>query len=172
MVSNPDKNMYKRGCVEFLKRLHLIRLPGGIYSVYRSLGKLMSSESDEGRPEGEHVSWQFSFKTVQQVENAWANPGFEELADYAKEGDIYHHLGADRPAHIVAKLAGDYAVKYERAARIKPYLAGATGDGFSSLLVNGVIRGEKVPPVGEERFKRKFGVGWRQVKYLPKSVAI
>lgn len=170
---HPDKQKYQPRMANFLKRDYFMGRYGGIYSVYRALGKSLFSESDAGSGivRDASVSWQFTYRTVAQANNAVFNPYFSEYIHYLMKGDR-HRLGESVSPQTVIKLAGSLAVKMEAEAKLKPYKDYGKGMSWDSTLTNGVIRGEKVPQSNEALFERVYGQGFNSVTFDDLKYAI
>lgn len=154
--ANASKQFYERGYVNFLQLTHKLGEWGGVASTYRILGRSLSYE----RMQYGASKWNGFVDivaTISRLENAWNSPYLEELVDYVSRGDKYR-LGADmHPREVLDRSGsvGEDIIQHDVAAAWK---SGSKSDGFSSNVVNGVLRGEKLPPQGSrERFLRALG---------------
>lgn len=166
LVLNPEKQLYKRHMATYLKRYYFQGRYGGIYPANRAVTKAVSAEDDVGAlSNNASVSWQITYKAVARAGNVVYHPDFAELIQYLMNGDSIHHLGRDVSPETVTKLAGDYALRYQQEMKMKPYLRQGQGVGWNNSLVNGVIRGEKVPTENDALFERVTGVRFGDVTY-------
>jgi len=156
LEAHPDKQMYVEGALSFLQRIHYTGYLGGISSVYRTLGSIMSYERMQYRPE-DWNPWVDIVRALSQLENCVFSPYFETLVDFVKSGDKYN-LGADLAPVDILRLSGDVGKDWIQRDTGKPNKAGLDGEnGFSRMVANGVLRGENLPPIGSEaRFSRAY----------------
>lgn len=162
MSCHPDKQFMEPQQLHFLQRTHTLGYPGGQGSVYRILGNVMSVEDDTQLRYDERNRYAYAFQALARLENANFNPEFETLANYVAAHDEIH-LGKNLPVEVIQRQAGDYAERRLSEAKIKPWQSVGTGVPFSHWAINRVLRGEKLPPPGEARFRAVYGIGYDQV---------
>jgi hypothetical protein len=153
LESHPAKQFYVKNALHFLQRLHIHGRIGGIASVMRTLGHALGFEHMEYKP-GEFNRFSYVVRALSQVNNCVFNPYFSALVDTLREGDA-EELGARFTPDEVASQsgkAGKYIIREDTNA---PWKAGATS--FPNWPVNGVLRGETLPPPGNALFQRVYG---------------
>lgn len=147
LEAHPEKQMYKPKAVGFLQRIHYQGWTGGIASAFRTLGSIMSYERMAYRPE-EWSSWVDIVRALSQLENAAFSPWFETLVNFVKEGDKYA-LGSSLTPSEVMQRGGNAANDWVQRELGKPNKSKDRNkpleDGFSSMAVNGVLRGRVTP---------------------------
>lgn len=127
-----DKQSVLVDALMFLQRLHLYGLWGGIASSYRVLGStLVYEKMSQMLPGNEWNPYMEAIQVISKLENASFHPLFEELVEYVKMGDKFH-LGADKSASEVIKLAGTHA---------GDLLAQQTAQNFNSQTMEKTSRG-------------------------------
>jgi hypothetical protein len=155
MSAHPDKQLFAPDAASFLQKLHYRGMIGGIASVYRTLSSALTYErmsfgGDEWNPYVDIV------RTISQLENTVFHPCFEELVSFMKRGDKYR-LGEGKPALWIMKQAGETGQKVIARDFAASWKSGHDPKDFGKLVVNGVIRGEKLPPLGsKERWSRAY----------------
>lgn len=164
MECHPDKQFCERCQLHFLQRTHSLGLPGGQGSVERVLGSLMSVEDDTQLHYDERNKFAYAFQALARLENANFNPEFETLVAFAALGDGELRLGAGFPADVIAGRAGEYARRKLSEATNKPWKSVSTGVPFRRWAVNRVLRGERLPPLGKDRFRAIYGISYDRVE--------
>lgn len=159
LEAHPDKQMYKEDALAFLQKIHLRGYIGGIASVARTLGSVMSYERLAYRPD-EWGPWVDVIRALSQLENTAFSPWFETLVEFVRDGDQLQ-LGANRSPSDILIQSGNAGLDWIQRESGKPNkLRNAQDDGtngFVQLAVNGVLRGEKLPPLGSDaRFSRVY----------------
>jgi hypothetical protein len=156
---HPDKQTFCRGRLNYLQRMHVLGWKGGIASLYRVVGSLLVYERLTVKPD----QWNPYLETIQSIsklENLAFHPGFEGAINMVAQWDRYKYFRDLTPDTIVSKagsLASDVLAR-DSAASISTRTAEGTKQGFANSPVNGVLRGEVMPPVGsKERFLRVYG---------------
>lgn len=155
MTAHPDKQYYKPNSLQFLKRLHIGGYPGGIASVYRTLGSILSLEKLQGKL-GDEGKYAFILQALSKLQNAAFNPYFEVLVNYVKQGDKFK-LGEQMSPSELAQKAGQSGELVMKDLKFSPWKRHGAGMEFVNWAVHGVIRGEKLPPLGKARFERVYG---------------
>jgi hypothetical protein len=156
MESHPSKQFHERGALHFLQRLHVLGYPGGIASVYRTLGSFLSLEKMSVKAK-DWSPWAYIVRAISQLQNAVFNPAFEPLVQYCMSGDKYR-LGADYTPEEVSSMAGESGRKLIGDDVNAPWKRMPAKTAFGDWAVNGVIRGKVLPSPGGERFKFVHGV--------------
>jgi hypothetical protein len=155
MDAHPDKQMYKRKALNYLQRTHYLGWTGGISSAYRTLGSLLSYERLRYRSK-DWTGYTDVVRAISQLDNLVFSPVFEASVEFVREGDKFN-LGADiSPSQVLQKSgdAGEDVIYRDSNASWK---SGGDIDGFARNAVNGVLRGEQLPPLGSnERFVRAY----------------
>jgi hypothetical protein len=160
MEAHPDKQMYERDTLSYLQKLHFRGYYGDVASVYRVMISALTYERIKFRPD--EWSWAADVvRNLSQLENAVFSPYFEETLKFAASGDKFNLGSSYEPTRLLA-LSGDAGIKSVKENLVASWKGGnlnaATPDGFTSMAVNGVLRGELLPPHGSAaRFKRAFG---------------
>jgi hypothetical protein len=152
MDANKDKQMYEPDALNYLQRIHFRDYLGGIASATRVLGSCLVYERLSYKSH-EWNAYVDIVRTLSQLENAAFHPAFEDLVEYVASGDRYH-LGAKEPAQQVMKKAG--ATAKSVLAELQKWTHQSVveeSDEFSSLAVNGVLRGR---PLGDPGSSRRF----------------
>jgi hypothetical protein len=165
-VGNATKQFYEPDMLSFCQLTHVRGFPGGIYPIARAAASISSTE-DDVRLETDYpgqFKYVLAYRTCCRLDTACFNPNFVEFCNFVKGGDSIH-LGAERPASELARLAGSYAQKYEAEWRtLKPWKSpGQRNAGFDKRPVNRVLRGELPPPPGVKRFEWVYGVRYTDV---------
>jgi hypothetical protein len=156
MEAHPDKQYYQPNTLQYLKRLHVRGLPGGIASVYRTLGSCLSLERLAVKPK-EWNKFAYVVQALSKLNNAQFNPGFTDLVTFLGTGDRLH-LGAEMTPQEVVSSSGTAGQKILMEDARHSWKRMGDDMSFANWPVNGVIRGEKLPPLGKERFRRAYGV--------------
>jgi hypothetical protein len=155
MLAHPDKQFFTSRSLHYLQRLHWLGRPGGIASVYRTLGHVLGLER---LPSGKNYGpYAYIVRALSQIQNCVFNPYFGALIDTVKEGDKYS-LGADfaDPMQLLAK-AGPVGAEMLEVSANQPWKVTGSETSFSNWLVNGYLRGEKLPQGGGDLFMRVYG---------------
>lgn len=160
LEAHPDKQMYTRKALAYLQRIHLHGYLGGMASVCRTLGSIMSYERMMYSP-SEWNAWVDIIRALSQLENTAFSPWFETLVEFVKKGDK-HSLGANLPPSEVIALAGGAGNDFLQRELGRPNKSKDSSqpvmNGFVNMAVNGVLRGESLPPLGSvARFSRVYG---------------
>jgi hypothetical protein len=156
MESHPDKQFHEQGALHYLKRLHVLGLPGGIASIYRTLGSILSFEKMQFRP-AEWNPFAYVVRAHSQLMNAVFHPDFELLVNFIASGDKYK-LGRDyTPAELV-KQAGKPGREILKEDEVASWKHHSKDTSYEKWAVHGVLRGEKLPPLGNDRFRRVHGI--------------
>nr|QQM16293.1 putative replicase [Betsystermes virus] len=158
--AHPDKQMFEFGALSFLQKLHFHGYIGGVASVMRTLGSILSYEKLMVNPK----LWNSSADIIrarQQLDNCVFNPFYESLIGYVKEGDRYNLGGQASPKELLeaAGPAGLTILHQAYGALSKTVSEGVdVRDQFKISAVNRVLKGEVVPPLGsQERFIFAYG---------------
>jgi len=157
LSANKNKQFYEDGAMHYLQRLHLAGSLGGIYSVYRSLGSMLSYERLKFDPD-QWNPYLEAMQTISRIDNCPFHPQFVNLVELMAAHDKYR-LGRDLDAKEVIARAGElwqkvlYDIQHES-------INAKTGDssGFVNSPANRVLRGGSLPPLGSyERFIDVYG---------------
>jgi hypothetical protein len=152
--SHPEKQFVEKDAVHFLQRLHVKDRIGGIASVMRTLNHALGFETMEYRP-GDFNRYSYVVRALSQLQNCAFSPYFIPLIETLKEGDA-EQLGAKftNPKDIVSQAgkAGKRILSEDTNAPWK-----RRGVAFENWAVNGVLRGEKLPPPGIALYRRVYG---------------
>jgi len=157
LEANPDKQLFEPHVIQFLQRTHITGYLGGIASVMRTLGSIMSYERLSYSP-NEWGPYADVIRARAQLENTVFSPYFETLVNFVKAGDDYE-LGRNcSPKELLAKahqVGVDILQKQFGNLQIKDI---PVQEQFSKSAVSGVLAGKVVPPVGSEaRFSFAYG---------------
>nr|UDL14600.1 MAG: putative RNA-dependent RNA polymerase [Picobirnavirus sp.] len=164
MVCNASKQFYEKGALNFLQRLHLIHIPGGIAFSARVAGRALSVEDDTLMGFDERTRYAFTLQLLMRLNNMCFHPFFEDTVKFFQDGDKYH-LFSNLPAQTVAKLAGEYGRrKMMENAKIRNRVSSDTE--FENFPVNRVSRGGSLPPVGNERYRYVYGKRFEDVPLI------
>jgi len=160
LVAHPDKQMFEPHALQFLQRLHFKGFLGGMASVMRTLGSIMSYERLTVNPK----LWGPIADIIRaraQLENTVFNPYFECLVNFVSSGDRYGLGGTASPGDLIntAGPAGLEVLQRMYGAPNKSISRGMTvQEMFNISAVAGVLRGEDVPPLGSDaRFSFAYG---------------
>jgi hypothetical protein len=155
MEAHPDKQFFSPKSLHFLQRLHWLGRPGGIASVYRTLGHVLGLERLPSK--GNYGPYTYILRALSQIQNCVFNPLFSVLIDTIASGDKYA-LGSDfaDPMTIVSK-AGPSGEDLLRINTNQPWKVTGSETSFQNWLVNGYLRGEHIPPAGGALFTRVYG---------------
>jgi hypothetical protein len=156
MESHPDKQFYEPKMLHYLKRLHQLGRPGGVASVYRTLGSALAFETLQFRPE-EWNKYAYIVRALSQLQNSTFNPAFEDLVHYLESGDKLH-LGREMDPDEIVSSSGKAGEKMLRADEVATWKHQSKKNPFSNWTVNGVLRGDILPPPGQELFNRVHGL--------------
>jgi hypothetical protein len=158
MDAHPDKQMYTRRALQYLQRVHFLGWTGGISSVYRTLGSLLSYERLRYRSK-DWTGYTDVVRAISQLDNCVFNPAFEPLVEFVREGDKFD-LGAGISPSLVLQKSGDAGEDVIYRDTNASWKSGGDINGFAQNAVNGVLRDEQLPPLGSrERFIRAYGEG-------------
>jgi len=152
MECNASKQFCERGYLHFLQRLHKLGAPGGMGSVYRICGNILSLEDDTQMKAEERTAEAYVFQALARLENGNYNPLFDDLCEFIADGDSMHLMSSVDPDAIV-RLAGTYAQRKMEEGKIKPWTSTGRGVPFRNWAVNRVLRGEQLPPIGIQRYE-------------------
>lgn len=156
MEANASKAFAHRGMLHFLQRTHVLGYPGGMGSIARVCGNMLSVEDDTQMKWGERNKYTYLFQGLARLENAAFNPEFESAVTFMSDGDQLH-LGKFMDVREIERQAGDYAQrKLHELETVKS--RGELGVPFERWAVNRVLRGERIPPVGKARFEWYYGI--------------
>jgi hypothetical protein len=159
LVASEDKQFYEEGYVHYLQRLHKAGEFGGIYSVYRTLGSIVSYERFKIRPDDWNPHLE-TIQTISRLENAAFSPKFPDLLELISAYDKYT-LGREMtPDELIAKAGGLWTrvVAYVQADTINAQTMSSLGTRFANSAVNRELRGVELPPPGShERFHSVYG---------------
>jgi hypothetical protein len=153
---HPDKQFYEPDMLAYLQRMHIYGQIGGIASMERILNSITSYErrrvkSSDWNPYIEVV------RVLAQLENGAFSPWFEDIVYYVARRDKFR-LGADLPATEVMRRAGTTGIDVMTKDVIGAWQSQGDPEGFANWAVNGVLRGESLPPIGsKQRFERVYG---------------
>jgi hypothetical protein len=150
MVANADKQFQQPHALSFLQRTHYRDWYGGISSVMRTLGSILSLERYRYRPS----EWNWAVdcvRAISQLDNCKFHPAFVPLVEFIKKGDKYE-LGANMPASSLLSKSGDTGKEVIQRDQGASWKSGANLDGFSQMVVNRVLRGESFPPQGSREY--------------------
>jgi hypothetical protein len=155
MNAHPDKQFFSPRALHYLQRLHWLGLPGGMASVYRTLGHVLGLERLPSKKS--YGPFVYIVRALSQIQNCVFNPFFGALIDTIKEGDKYS-LGADfaDPMELVAK-SGPIGEDILRVDANAPWKVTGSETSFANWLVNGYLRGEEIPRAGGALFSRVYG---------------
>jgi len=158
MESHPNKQFYQAKTLHYLQRLHYLGRPGGMSSVYRTLGHALGMERLDSKV-GVWNRFAHILRALGQLQNCVFNPFFLELVATLKEGDKYE-LGASfaNPMDLVSQAGplGEQVLKEDMNA---PWKTSGGNMSFKNWAVNGVLRGEELPPPGAMLIERVYGRG-------------
>jgi hypothetical protein len=157
MVANSSKQMFEPDALSYLQRIHLLGEEGGITSVYRTLGSMLSYERLRYSSKDWNAYSEVA-RIIGQLENCVFSPWYETIVEFASVHDKYH-LGADLPASEVLKRAGEAGAEtLLRGANTAWKAVIMDTGGFAKLPTNGVLRGGEIPAFGShERFLWAYG---------------
>jgi hypothetical protein len=155
LSANSSKQLYEEGALSFLQNLHFLGIEGGIGSCYRVFGRNLSYE--RMRYKGKDYSGKVDVvATIGRLETLWNHPQLEDVVNLIADYDKYA-LGRDRPAYELLERTGDVGREVLQQDSVA-WKTGGEVDGFSNMVVNGVLRGELLPPQGSEaRLLRALG---------------
>lgn len=155
MEAHPDKQWFKPGSLQYLKRLHLLGRPGGIASVYRTLGSVLSLERMQLKS-AEWNKYAYVVQALSRLQNATFNPCFETLVRFIQSGDKIR-LGAEMTVHELTSGAGKAGEIIMREQVRHSWKDLGDQVSFDQWTVNGVVRGEELPLEPSARFRRVYG---------------
>lgn len=170
---NADKQYYEEGSVSFCQLLHVRGYPGGIYPVARAMASVVSTEDDVQMDRDDHTNFKYveTFRTLNRLNNACFNPNWVDIVNIiAKDDEL--HLGKDLPPQQLARLAGNYAKRFEVESKtLKPWKSQGSKLGFNALPINRVLRGSLPPPPGIKLFEWVYQTSYASVGlYTPNEV--
>jgi hypothetical protein len=155
MESHPEKQFYEPGHLHYLKRLHILGIPGGVASVYRTLGSSLSLEKMTYSPK-EWNPYAYVVRALSQLQNAAFNPAFTSLVNYLKSGDNLDLGARITPGEVVGR-SGKPGREILLADEVATWKHHTAENSFDKWAVNGVLRGETLPLPGSELFERVHG---------------
>jgi hypothetical protein len=156
MIANAGKELYVKGSCNYLQKLQIKGWYGGIFPAYRSLGSILSYER-LSHSSKDWNAYSDIVRAIAQLENCAFHPCFEALVHYVASGDKFQ-LGKTMSATKVLRKATNAGLEDARTMHKT-----VTGEHFDESdwahnAVNGVLRGETLPPLGTiERFRRVYG---------------
>jgi len=156
MESHPDKQFYEARCLHYLQRLHYLGRPGGMSSIYRTIGHALGLERTSTKA-GIWNRFAYILRALGQLQNCVFNPWFPQLVETLKEGDNLK-LGQEfsDPMDLVEQ-AGPLGTEILREDINAPWKRTGANTSFRNWAVNGVVRGEVLPEPGEGLFERVYG---------------
>nr|QQM16319.1 putative replicase [Nitsystermes virus] len=159
LSAHPEKQFSVGGSLSFLKRLHIEGKLGGIASVMRTLGSILSYERLGVRPKDWNSEVNDTIRARAQLQNACFSPFFETLVQYVSSGDRFH-LGKGKTLRQLLKSAGDTATSTLRdslSGQVQ-LLGGALDTSSLDKAVVRVLDGKRMPPWGSrQRFLDAYG---------------
>lgn len=159
LTVHPDKQTYTEGALSYLQRLHYLGYEGGMASAFRVLGSLLVYEKLAYK-DTEWNPWMDAIIAISKLENLVFHPVYEDMVAYVAENDKYR-LGSGLDPQQVIKKAGSKAADLlatTSRSTLNPVGLTKTARGFGDAATNGVLRGERLPPVGShERWVRAYG---------------
>jgi len=160
LTAHPEKQMYVPEATQFLQKLHLRGYLGGMASVFRTLGSILSYERLMVNPK----IWNGIADIIRaraQLDVTVFNPYFEVLVNFVKNGDKYKLGEGSSPGELLkaAGPAGLDILQRSFGAPSKSISRARTAqEQFALSAVNRVLRGEVVPPLGSvARFEFAYG---------------
>jgi len=155
MEAHEDKQMFHKDALNYLQRLHIHGWLGGIASAYRTLGSTLTYERLAFKA-NEWNAFVDIVRNLSQLENTAFHPAFEGLVHFVASGDKYS-LGSEYPPEQVMRMAGTTGKRVVAQDQAQAWKSGHGSEGFGKMAVNGVLRGEELPPLGSrERFSRVY----------------
>nr|QQM16318.1 putative replicase [Tatsystermes virus] len=158
-VLHPDKQMFQIGVSRYLQRLNFHGRIGGVASVFRTLGHVMSYESMTYNKK----EWNWATDIIRarmQIENTVFSPFFENLVSLVADGDKYRLGTGYSPSELLSKAkSGIEVILRSMGAYNKGTVTEKSAEEtFRQSAVDGVLRGEVLPPFGSQaRFSRAYG---------------
>lgn len=167
MLAHPDKQLFEMNILHFLQRLHVLGYPGGQGSLFRIGGNCLSVEDDK-QLKGEEAGNPYAYivQALARLENSVFNPEAERLIQLMASGDQRYHLGANMSTSEIVGRAGEYGKRRLMRDDTKTWDVAASGVPFDSWAVNRVLRGDKLPPPGKDRFKAVYGIPYEKVRLI------
>jgi len=157
LTVHPDKQMYVKGALGYLQRVHVKGYWGGIASTMRVLNSILVQEKTKFAAK-DWNPYTEAIQAIAKLENAYFNPAFEGLVQYVAEHDKYG-LGRGLSAEEVIKQAGKVAgeVLQISPSSFSLNVLDKDASAFARSPTNGVLRGEVLPPPrAKERFLRVY----------------
>lgn len=160
LVAHPDKQLFEPQALSFLQRIHFKGMPGGIASVMRTLGSIMSYE--KLTHSAKDWGWEMDvIRARAQLENTVFSPWFEDLVEFVKQGDKYRLGGSMSPGELLNRSGQIGLELIQRMSGAPNKSRSKTVDAreqFISSAVSGVLEGREVPSFGSEaRFSFAYG---------------
>lgn len=157
MEANASKQLYTTGKAQYLQRVHVLGMPGGMFPTMRVLAGILGYERMKYASK-DWNGWSEILRAISQLENAAFNPAFEALVNYVSSGDR-HKLGRDMPPQEVLNAATAAGRNVARQGGTYASMARISEGEWAKNATNGVLRKEgALPPVGSQaRFSRVYG---------------
>jgi hypothetical protein len=157
LSASNKKQFFEEGAVHYLQRLHLAGKVGGIYSLYRSLGSVLSYERLKFDPDDWNPYLE-AMQTISRLDNCAFHPHFERLVEFVAKHDKYE-LGRNLdPDEVISKAGGLWT---EVLHSVEQETINARVDrkkGFATSPANEVLRNRPLPEFGShERFIHVYG---------------
>jgi hypothetical protein len=152
---HPDKQFYEPNMISYLQMTHIYGMPGGIASAARVINSATSYERMKVRS-GKWNDFVEIVRVLSQLENLAFSPYFEDVVHYMAKLDK-HGLGRDMNPQEVIDNAGSTGVDAMSEDVIGAWQSRVDAGSFDNWVTNGVLRGEKLPPLGSrQRFERVY----------------
>jgi hypothetical protein len=155
MEAHPDKQFYKPNSLDYLQRRHILGRPGGIASVMRTLGSIMSLEKMQVKPKNWN-KYAYVIQALSKLQNATFNPWFPELVNFVKQGDRLNLCANLTPSDVVTG-GGNTGARLIAEDAQRSWKRLGEGVTFDQWSVNGVLRGETLPREASALFRRVYG---------------
>jgi hypothetical protein len=157
LEASAKKQFYEEDAMHYLQRLHIQGKLGGIYSVFRALGSVLSYERLKTDPDDWNPYLEAG-QTISRIDNTAFNPMHYDLAWLVANHDKYE-LGRNLSPREVIDRAGEQWNQVMRNVSHETINATVSrGEGFTRSPTNRVLRGELLSPFGShERFVEVYG---------------
>jgi hypothetical protein len=152
---HPDKQFYVKDMLSYLQRIHRYGFLGGASSAARVINSATSYE----RLKVKGSDWSPYVEVVRvlaQLENLAFSPYFEKTIKFVQKHDKLN-LAANMSPEDLIKRVEDTGLQVMSEDVVGAWHSNGDPEGFAKWAVNGVLRGEVLPPLGSKRrFKRVY----------------
>nr|QQM16323.1 putative replicase [Katsystermes virus] len=159
LVASASKQLYAKGQISYLHRLHMRGMLGGMYSSVRALNYSIALERLAIKPEWWNPYMQ-AIQVIAKLMNAAFNPAFEYLVKYVASGDRWRLGAVVSPQQVVSEAGHASAEILHDFSTINATVQDSDLGSWCRNVANRVLRegSYQLPLMGSpERFIEVYG---------------